>query len=90
MLFGSGGGDDGDDDDVLIYLLTYAGYNIPKTAASPERQPTPLGTTTVPRPPHISALGVPGKRMIDRSWLQMNGVAIEAGGGARCLKGGVA
>ena len=24
--------------------------------------PTPLGTTTVPRPPHTSALGVPGEK----------------------------
>ena len=51
MLLASGA-DGGDDDDVQMDLWIYAGYNIPKkTAASPERHPTPLGTTTVPRQP---------------------------------------
>ena len=35
----------------------------PETAAIPERHPTPLGTTTVPRPLHTSVLGVPGERI---------------------------
>ena len=40
-------------------------YNIhtQKSAASPVRHPTLFGTTTVPRPPHTSALGVPGERI---------------------------
>ena len=41
-------------------------YNIhtQKSAASPVRHPTLFGTTTVPRPPHTSALGVPGERTV--------------------------
>ena len=54
MLLGSG-----TSYDVQMDLL----QQTQKTAASPERLSTPLGTTTVPRPPHTSALWVPGERI---------------------------
>ena len=60
MVLGSG---DGGDDVSKWMFEKYFCYNIPKkAAATPERHPTPLGTTIVPRPPHTSALGDPGER----------------------------
>ena len=35
----------------------------PVGTGSTVRHPTPLGPTTMPRPPHTSALGVPGERI---------------------------
>ena len=46
----------------------------PVGTGSTVRHPTPLGTTTVPYPPHTSALGVPGERISADAQL---------GGGAR-------
>ena len=48
-------GDDGDVQMKICRLYTA------RTDASPERHLTPLGATTVPSPPHSSALGVPGE-----------------------------
>ena len=55
---------DGDDEDVRLDLHSYVRlfqYSF-STPAAPERQPTPRGRATVPRPPHTATPGVPSER----------------------------
>ena len=62
------------------------------------RHPTPLGTTTVPRPPDTSALGVPGERIAADARLAEGGrgeapsrerIALSPGTGRIRANGGV-
>ena len=52
--------DDGDDDIEMIFEIIPVSV-CPLGTGSTVRHPTTLGTTTVPRPPHTSALGIPGE-----------------------------
>ena len=42
-------------------LWNYPGFSMPARHRLYRAPPTTLGTTTVPRPPHTSALGIPGE-----------------------------
>ena len=62
---------------IFIYMPRY-NIHTQKSPASPVRHPTPFGTTTVPRPPHTSALGVPGERIAADTRLGERGAWIGA------------
>ena len=53
----------GDGDDVRSDLQNYLGSSMPPPGSdSPERHRTPRGRGTAPRPPHMAAQGLIGKR----------------------------